>query len=212
MASVKTGSWTSPRSTAITQHAAYLLGKLKNTPEGDSNLLENSVYHLRIPMGDSNLHNHKRVPLVVMGHAGGKLTGGVHQGSMARRWPTRCSAHCTRWDGPISRVSATAAVFDLNTNPVVATDAKDRSGKRNRPACRPGRTRVHPHVWSRHAKNADDWSFNLRDGRAEPDADPRGAPVRPRSQRRERQPRRCAPAQDGADVSTTQADGMTALH
>ena len=29
-------------------------------------------------MGDSNIHNHKRVPLVLMGHAGGKLTGGVH--------------------------------------------------------------------------------------------------------------------------------------
>ena len=29
-------------------------------------------------MGDSNIHNHKRVPLVLVGHAGGKLTGGVH--------------------------------------------------------------------------------------------------------------------------------------
>ena len=29
-------------------------------------------------MGDSNIHNHKRVPLVLAGHAGGKLTGGVH--------------------------------------------------------------------------------------------------------------------------------------
>jgi hypothetical protein len=56
----------------------YLMEKLKNTPEGDSNLLENSLLIYGSPMGDSNIHNHKRVPLVMMGHAGGKLTGGVH--------------------------------------------------------------------------------------------------------------------------------------
>ncbi len=56
----------------------YLMEKLKNTPEGDSNLLENSLLIYGSPMGDSNIHNHKRVPLVLMGHAGGKLTGGVH--------------------------------------------------------------------------------------------------------------------------------------
>jgi hypothetical protein len=30
------------------------------------------------PMGDSNLHNHKRVPVFLAGHAGGALKGGVH--------------------------------------------------------------------------------------------------------------------------------------
>jgi hypothetical protein len=30
------------------------------------------------PMGDSNLHNHRRCPLFVAGGANGKLTGGVH--------------------------------------------------------------------------------------------------------------------------------------
>jgi hypothetical protein len=29
-------------------------------------------------MGDSNLHNHKRVPMVLVGHANGKLKGHVH--------------------------------------------------------------------------------------------------------------------------------------
>ena len=29
-------------------------------------------------MGDSNLHNHKRVPFFIAGHAGGRLKGGVH--------------------------------------------------------------------------------------------------------------------------------------
>ncbi|HEV3140592.1 MAG TPA: DUF1552 domain-containing protein, partial [Vicinamibacterales bacterium] len=56
----------------------YLLEKLKNTPDGDGNLLDNSVILYGSPMGDSNLHNHKRCPLFIAGHAGGRLKGGVH--------------------------------------------------------------------------------------------------------------------------------------
>ena len=56
----------------------YLLEKLKNTPDGDGNLLDNSLIIYGSPMGDSNIHNHKRVPLLLAGHAGGKLTGGMH--------------------------------------------------------------------------------------------------------------------------------------
>ena len=56
----------------------YFLERLKNTPEGDSNLLENTLVMYGSPMGDSNLHNHKRVPFFLAGHAGGALKGGVH--------------------------------------------------------------------------------------------------------------------------------------
>ena len=56
----------------------YLLDKLKNTPDGDGNLLDNSLVMYGSPMGDSNLHNHKRCPLFLAGHAGGPLKGGLH--------------------------------------------------------------------------------------------------------------------------------------
>jgi hypothetical protein len=56
----------------------YFLERLKNTPDGDSNLLENSVVLYGSPMGNSNVHNHKRCPLFLAGHAGGKLRGGLH--------------------------------------------------------------------------------------------------------------------------------------
>jgi hypothetical protein len=56
----------------------YFLEKLKNTPDGDSNLLENSLVLYGSPMGNSNVHNHKRCPLFVAGHAGGKIRGGIH--------------------------------------------------------------------------------------------------------------------------------------
>jgi hypothetical protein len=56
----------------------YFFKKLQETPDGDSNLLENSLIVYGSPMGDSNVHNHKRCPLFFAGHAGGKLKGGVH--------------------------------------------------------------------------------------------------------------------------------------
>jgi Protein of unknown function (DUF1552) len=56
----------------------YFLEKLKNTPDGDSNLLENSIVLYGSPMGNSNVHNHKRCPLILAGHGGGQLKGNLH--------------------------------------------------------------------------------------------------------------------------------------
>jgi Protein of unknown function (DUF1552) len=56
----------------------YFLEKLKNTPDGDGNLLDNSIVLYGSPMGNSNVHNHKRCPLFLAGHAGGQLKGNLH--------------------------------------------------------------------------------------------------------------------------------------
>ena len=56
----------------------YFLEKLKNTPDGDKNLLENTMVLYGSPMGNSNVHNHKRCPLFLAGHAGGSLKGNLH--------------------------------------------------------------------------------------------------------------------------------------
>jgi hypothetical protein len=56
----------------------YLLEKLKNTPDGDANLLENSLILYGSPLADSNIHNHRRAPLFLAGHAAGRLKGGLH--------------------------------------------------------------------------------------------------------------------------------------
>ena len=56
----------------------YFLDKLRRTPDGDGTLLDNTVVLYGSPMGNSNVHNHKRCPLFLAGHAGGKLKGGVH--------------------------------------------------------------------------------------------------------------------------------------
>jgi hypothetical protein len=56
----------------------YFLKKLKDTSEGDGNLLDNTLVIYGSPMGDSNIHNHKRCPLFFVGKAGGALKGGLH--------------------------------------------------------------------------------------------------------------------------------------
>ncbi|MBC7896749.1 MAG: DUF1552 domain-containing protein [Cytophagaceae bacterium] len=56
----------------------YFLDKLKSIQEGDANMLEKTMILYGSPMGDSNLHNHRRCPLIVMGKANGKLDGNVH--------------------------------------------------------------------------------------------------------------------------------------
>ena len=56
----------------------YFLDKLRNTPDGDGNLLDHSLILYGSPMGDSNVHGHKRVPFVLAGHASGTVSGNRH--------------------------------------------------------------------------------------------------------------------------------------
>ncbi len=56
----------------------YFFDKLKKTPDGDGSLLDHALIMYGSPMGDSNAHNHKRVPVFLMGHAGGKVKGNMH--------------------------------------------------------------------------------------------------------------------------------------
>lgn len=56
----------------------YFLDRLASIDEGDGNLLDKSMIIYGSPMGDPNVHNHKRCPLFVMGGANGALEGGQH--------------------------------------------------------------------------------------------------------------------------------------
>ncbi len=56
----------------------YFLQKLRDTPDGGGNLLDHSLILYGSPMGDSNAHNHRRLPLLLAGHAGGQLRGNLH--------------------------------------------------------------------------------------------------------------------------------------
>jgi hypothetical protein len=57
---------------------AYFIEKLRSTPDGDGNLLDHSIVLYGSPMGDSNFHDHKRIPLFLAGRACGALKGNLH--------------------------------------------------------------------------------------------------------------------------------------
>ena len=54
----------------------YLIQKLESTPDEGGSLLSNTVVMLCSELGDSNLHDHDRVPFVLAGKAGGALRTG----------------------------------------------------------------------------------------------------------------------------------------
>jgi hypothetical protein len=57
---------------------AYFLEKLKNTVEGEASLLDKTAIIWGSSMGDPNLHNHRKCPLILMGKANGALEGNLH--------------------------------------------------------------------------------------------------------------------------------------
>ena len=57
---------------------AYYLERLQNTPDGEGNLLDQTMIVWGSPMGDANLHTHRRCPLMVFGGANGHHRSGAH--------------------------------------------------------------------------------------------------------------------------------------
>jgi uncharacterized protein DUF1552 len=57
---------------------AYLLDKLKTTPDGDGTLLDHSLVLFGSSLSESNIHTHDDLPIVLAGGANGQLKGGRH--------------------------------------------------------------------------------------------------------------------------------------
>lgn len=58
---------------------AYFLQKLKETPEGEGNLLDNSLIVYGGAIRDGNRHDHHDLPLILAGRGGGVHKTGVHR-------------------------------------------------------------------------------------------------------------------------------------
>ena len=50
---------------------AYLVEKMRNTPDGDGNLLDHSLLMIGGGMSNGNIHSHMDVPIALVGGAGG---------------------------------------------------------------------------------------------------------------------------------------------
>ena len=57
---------------------AYLLKKLKETPDGDGSLLDHSLVAFGSSLSESNIHTHDDLPIVLAGTANGQIKGNRH--------------------------------------------------------------------------------------------------------------------------------------
>lgn len=57
---------------------AYFLEKLKNTPDGEGNLLDNSMIVYGSGIADGDAHNHNDLPIALFGRGGGTIKPGRH--------------------------------------------------------------------------------------------------------------------------------------
>lgn len=57
---------------------SYFLQKLKSTPDGDGNLLDNTMICYGSAISDGNRHNNENLPIVLAGHGGGMIDTGRH--------------------------------------------------------------------------------------------------------------------------------------
>ena len=57
---------------------AYLLQRLRDTPDGDGTLLDHSLVVFGSSISESNIHTHDDLPIVVAGTANGQLKGNRH--------------------------------------------------------------------------------------------------------------------------------------
>lgn len=63
------------------QMLAYYLQRLKDTPDGDGNLLDHSMILYGAGLADGNVHAHVNLPTVIVGGGAGKLKGDRHHQS-----------------------------------------------------------------------------------------------------------------------------------
>ncbi len=101
----------------------YLADKLKAIQEGDANLLEKSLIVYGSAMCDSNIHNHNRLPLFLLGHANGQIAGHMHiktpdDTPMANAWVSVLQ----KLGVQVDKFGDSTASLDLNA-PVVTTAA-----------------------------------------------------------------------------------------
>ena len=95
----------------------YFLEKARATPDGDGNLLDHMMLLYGAGMSDSNLHDNKGLPLVLVGGASGQLRPGGRHLRYEEKTPAT-NLHLTILDKmgvPVDRIADSTGPLDLLT-------------------------------------------------------------------------------------------------
>ena len=130
-------TWRSTRSCApgTSQLFAYLVEKMRATPDGDGNLLDHSLLMIGGGMSNGNIHSHMDVPIALVGGAGG-FKGNRHVATPMGTPLSNLLVTIVNSAGRAARrASATAPACSISTH---VGRRPHRSSARQ--ACRPGVT------------------------------------------------------------------------
>lgn len=73
------------------EQLAHFLGRLRDTPEGDGNLLDRSAILCTSELSDGHIHSNQEYPFLLCGKGSGRLRGGVHHRSSSLESVSRLS-------------------------------------------------------------------------------------------------------------------------
>ena len=94
---------------------AYLVEKMRATPDGDGNLLDHSLMMIGGGMSNGNIHSHMDVPIALVGGAGG-IRGNRHVAApMGTPLSNLLVSLVDRAGIPIESFGDSSGMFDLNT-------------------------------------------------------------------------------------------------
>jgi hypothetical protein len=104
------------------QQLAYLLTKLKNTPEGTGNLLDRTAILASSDTAHGREHTITDYPILVAGKAGGALKGGVHYRSSSGENTSKVLYSLARaCDVPVTSVGGGAGLVSVGVPQIEAT-------------------------------------------------------------------------------------------
>jgi hypothetical protein len=96
---------------------AYLIDKMKATPDGDGTLLDHSLMMIGAGMSNANIHSHMDLPIALVGGAGG-MKGNRHIAAPMGTPMSNMLVHlANRADVPIRGFGDSTGVLDLDTVP-----------------------------------------------------------------------------------------------
>jgi hypothetical protein len=100
---------------------AYLVDRLKNTPDGDGSLLDHSLLMIGGGMSNGNIHSHMDVPIALVGGAGG-IKGNRHLAvPMGTPLTNMLLDVISRSGVPIDSFGDSTSALNLNSDPAPIT-------------------------------------------------------------------------------------------